>query len=532
MSDGWRTTFNGRRAPIWLAALVAALLGGAVMAGGASAGTYSVYSCEGPSGEVLGDEAWVPHLSNLAHFVSFSLGPQCSEYSVVAVSGLELLAGENAGLRFDAPVGTTISGYSVRRSASVVFAPDGDHPALSVGLRRTVNSVSSYSGECEAVESDCEIAPSGTQSAGLTASQLQLGVECAQTSAVCASGGFTTLRTRLFDSRVDLKDLTAPVVALTGGTLPGAGGAPALRTLDVWATDIGGGIRNVTLSVDGAPVASRDSGGSCSTPYTKAAPCPLISSQNFSLDLGSMSVGTHSAVVTAVDAAGNLGTLAPITFTVGGVDANGLPAGESPALTTLKPLISVRSTRKVSVAGVLRTSSGRAISGATLEVTATSVGAAAETSTRLGSVKTDADGAFAFKVKPNGALRITFTFRPSAGAQSIATASTTVRQKIALSARRSEAKLRRGAQLTVAGRLSGAGRAAAAVPVEIQVKNGRRWSRVALVQTDPRGSYKWRYRFKRVTRPTLFTFRAAVLAKPDWPWPGTASAPVQVLVRR
>ncbi|MGK2877779.1 MAG: carboxypeptidase-like regulatory domain-containing protein [Solirubrobacterales bacterium] len=522
---------SGQRVAVWLAALLAALVSGALMATSASAGTYSVYTCEGPSGENLPNEAWVPYLSNPAHIGPFSLGPECSEYSVIAASGLGLLAGESAGLRFNAPLGTTISGYSVRRSAGVVFAPSGAHPALSAGLRRTVNSVNTYWGECEAVTSDCSIAKSGTQSAGLNASSLQLGLECAQTSTDCASGGFTTLRTRLFDSRVDLKDLTAPVLALAGGTLLGASGLSGSHSLAVSATDVGGGVRKVALSVDGAPVSSADSGGSCRTPFTKVVPCPLSRSESFSLNLGSFSAGGHSAVVSATDAAGNVGTLAPIAFTVSGVAANGTPSVEFPTLATRKSMISVRSTRKVSVAGVLKTTTGRAIGGATLEVTATSIGAATETSTRLGSVRTGADGGFSFKVKPNGALRITFTFRPSSGAQTTASASTTVRQAIALSARRSKAQLRRGSTLTIAGRLSGAGRAAAAVPVEIDVKNGRRWSRVAAVQTGTSGSYKWQYRFKRVTRLTLFTFRAVVRKKQGWPWPSSASAPVQVLVR-
>ncbi|MBJ7353228.1 MAG: hypothetical protein JHC98_00225 [Thermoleophilaceae bacterium] len=510
------------------AVLAAACTVFAMAAASASAGTYSVYSCLGPNDEVVGNDAWVTQASVPGHANLFSLGTACNGFSVVASVGLAMVSGENAGVRFDAPAGTTILNYDIKRSAAVTFATSGSHPAISAGLRRTVASANTYWGECEAKKVDCAIAANGTQSSGINASSLQLGVECVEPSG-CPSGATPSLWARLYNSQVELRDLNAPVVALTGGTLPGAVALAGKFSLAVAASDVGGGVRTVALSVDGVVKSASDSGGSCSTPYTKTVPCPSAVSKNYEFNLGDYGSGRHTVVVYATDAAGNVGALAPINFTIGGVGANGTPAVEVPALSTSKKLIAAKSAKKVAVRGVLRTSAGGAIGGATLEVYKSNL-FGPSTLIPIGTTRTKADGKFSFKVKPSGALRITFVFRPADGAQSTASASTTLRQALTLSARGSQRVLRRGASLTIAGRLAGAASAAGGAPVEIEVRNGKRWSAIEVVTAGRSGAYKWQHRFTRVTRPTLFSFRAIVRAKQGWPWPSKASPVVQALV--
>ncbi|MGH2960131.1 MAG: hypothetical protein ACRDKE_11050 [Solirubrobacterales bacterium] len=529
MTETQRIAVPWLRIPAFFAALLAALLACATLTSSASAANYSVYSCAGPSGETLPNNAWASRLSVPSHSAAFSFGGACTDLTVLTAPGTTLAVGEDAGYAFDAPAGTTISGYSIRRSVGIIYPTSGTKPALSSGLRRTVDGAETYWGECEAVTSDCTFNFRGTQSAGLSASGLQVGVECAVSSGSCAGTGINILRARLIDSRVDIADNNAPTLTLSGGTLPGASGWD-VHSLGVVASDVGGGVKSLSLAIDGQAVTTLNSAGSCTQPYTARIPCPASVPTSFSVDLAKYAIGAHSAVISATDAAGNVATLAPAKFTVGGVSANGTPAVEYPALTTRKAVISVKSSKKVAVSGILRTTTGRAIGGATLEVSAASLGGAASASKVIGSVKTGADGGFTYKAKPNGALRITFTFRPASGAIGTAAASTTLRQAIALSARRSQARLRRGSSLTISGRLTGAGRAAAGTPVEIQVKNGKRWSTIDTVTAGKSGNYKWKYRFKRVTRPTLFTFRASVPSKPGWPWSSKTSTSVRVLV--
>jgi len=438
-----------------------------------------------------------------------------------------MAAGEEAGFAFSAPAGTKISGYQIRRSVSVTYAGSA-RPTLNAGLQRTTSGTDTYWGECEAVTTNCSIATSGTQSVGLSASGLQLGVECAQSATSCAGSGIGTLRASLLDARVDITDDSAPAITVTGGTLPGASGVAGARTLAAEILDIGGGVKSHWLEIDGARKEFAISGGSCSSAvFRHPIPCPQDRALSYTIDLADYPAGTHAAVIFALDAAGNVGASAPVVFTVpgvAGVGANGSPIPPSAIISVRKGFVDGKAGRAVVVRGALKDSSGAAIAGATLTVTASSIGVSGAATKPLGSTRTAKDGSFAFKVRPKGARRITFSYRSAAFASAI------VRQRLSLSARRSRSVLRRGRSFTISGRLNGTAGAASGAPVEIQVLNGKKWVKVAEVRARKSGSYKWKYRFKRVTRPTLFRFRAIVRSKPGWPWPSRSSKRVKVLV--
>lgn len=438
-----------------------------------------------------------------------------------------MAAGEEAGFAFSAPPGTKISGYLIRRSVNVTYAGSA-RPALNAGLQRTTSGTDTYWGECAAVTTNCSIAASGTQSVGISASGLQLGVECAQGVTSCAGSGIGTLRASLIDARVDITDDSAPAVTVTGGTLSGASGVAGAHTLAAEILDIGGGVKSYWLEIDGVRKAIAISGGSCSvTAFRHPIPCPQDRAAGYTIDLADYAAGTHTAVIYALDAAGNVGTSAPVVFTVPGVPgiaANAAPAPPGAIVSVRKNLLNGKAGRAVVVRGALKSSSGAAIAGATLTVTASSIGVSGAATKPLGSTRTAKDGSFAFKVRPKGARRITFSYR------SVAFASAIVRQRLSLSARRSRAVLRRGRSLTISGRLKGTAGAASGAPVEIQVLNGKKWVKVAEVRARKSGRYKWKYRFKRVTRPTLFRFRAIVRSKPGWPWRSRSSKRLKVLV--
>jgi hypothetical protein len=470
--------------------------------------------------------AWNPRRSVSTPSSAFTFGTTCPDLSVVVAPGTTMAAGEEAGYAFAAPAGTKISGYLIRRSVNVTYAGSA-RPTLSAGLQRTSSGADTYWGECEAVTANCSIAPSGTQSVGISASALQLGIECAQSGSSCTGSGIGTFRASLIDARVDITDNSAPTIAITGGTLPGASGVTGEHALAVELADVGGGIKSYWLSIDGVIKSTANSGGSCGVVFLHPVPCPQDRSSSYTIDLADYAAGTHTAVVSAIDAAGNVGTSAPVSFTVPGVaavDASGAPNLTGAIVSMRKGLIDGKAGRAVLVRGVLKSSSGAAIAGETLTVTASSLGVSGAATKPLGSAKTSKDGSFSFKVRPNGARRITFAFRGTAFA------STVVRQQLSLTARRSRAVLSRGKTFAISGRLSGTAGAASGAPVEIQVLNGKKWAKVAEVRASKSGTYKWKYRFKRVTRPTIFTFRAIVRSKPGWPWANKSSKSLKVLV--
>lgn len=501
-----------------------------MLAGTASAGTYSVYSCTGPSGESLPNYSWSERRSTPANIAVFSLDSTCPSLAVTAV-GTILGPGENAGFAFDAPDGTTISGYYVRRSISITYLSVGSKPAMSAGLRRTVGGSDTYWGECETVVSSCVVANSGTQSAGLSASSLQLGVQCAQSSS-CSNLGVSLAQSKMSSARVDLTDNVAPKLSLTGGTLPGAVGASGTRDLDVAITDVGGGIKSYWIAIDGVKGAVTNLGGSCAGVYTQRVPCPQSQQASFSVNLAKYGAGPHTAIVSAADAGGNVASLAPVVFNYSGpvFTSNGTPSVTTPVVRTRAKTIEGRGGKAVSLRGSVKTSTGSPVAGALLDVTATSIGGAASGTVSLGTTKTGSKGTFKFRVKPKGARVIKFAFRPASSSEATASASTLLRQRLSLSAKRSKARLVRGQRLTISGRLSGAAASAAGAPVEIYVRNGRRWQKVAVVSASRSGRYAWKHRFTRVTRPTLFTFRAVVRADANWPWKSRVSRNVKVLV--
>ena len=138
MSDPRQSAMTCRRVAPWLATLLAAVFTCAMFSSSAAAGTYSVYSCVGPSGESLPNNAWTARRSVTTPSSAFTFGTSCPNLSVVVALGTTLAAGEEAGYAFTAPQGTKISGYQIRRSVSVAYL-GLDRPARSAGLQRTTS---------------------------------------------------------------------------------------------------------------------------------------------------------------------------------------------------------------------------------------------------------------------------------------------------------------------------------------------------------------------------------------------------------
>ncbi len=188
--------------------------------------------------------------------------------------------------------------------------------------------------------------------------------------------------------------------------------------------------------------------------------------------------------------------------------------------------------KAVVIRGQVRTKDNSPVSGAVLDVSAINVGGQVSSVDSLGTTTTTSSGAFAFRVKPKGARRVVFSYRPASSFEAAASASVLVRQKLKLVVRRSKARLVRGQSLTLSGKLSGAAAAAAGARVQIEVLNGRKWQAVGSVTASRSGAFAWKHRFTRVTRPTLFTFRAVVRPTGEWPWSSKASSRIKVLVTR
>lgn len=527
------------------AVLIVCALG---LAGATSAGaaTYSVYACVGPSDEPLPNSSWLTSVNTPSQTLSFSFGSNCGDLSVAADPTDLFNFDDGAEYVFDAPSGTTISGYAINRGASITFPPaTGGQTQLSAGIQETAGATTTEF-DCVAVTSDCEVAPSIVFKEGLALDKLSVGVRCAAESGNCEAGSFTKLSSQLVYARVDVEDATAPVINAVGGALPGSGLPAGFHGLNVTATDVGGGVRMINLAIDGNFTQASGAGGSCGQPYTLRAPCPSGLERTLNVNTAALTDGMHTAVLTATDAAGNASAPYSFSFVVtsggqnggggsgggGTPPSNGSPAVEQPTVKTEKSVISSKNGKNVLVEGTLVTAQGVPVAGALLDVTALDLGVFDAAPKSIGTTTTTAAGRFSFSVKPDGARRISVLFKPFPASLGTAVTSTIVREDLTLSVKRSKARIKPGGLLTLSGKLDGAGSAADETPVEIDALIGKRWRAVGVVEANSRGSYKWRYRFTRVQQPTRFTFRAIVRRNKTWPWPTEISKRVKVLVAR
>jgi hypothetical protein len=506
------------------------------------AATYSVYACAGPSSEALPNSSWLTSVDTPSQTLSFNFGANCGDLSVQAKPADAFVNDDGAEYVFDPPTGTTISGYSLNRSATVSYpAPNPTPSALSSGVFETTGSATTEF-DCVQVTANCNTPMSLVTRSGLALTRLSVGVQCKQVTGGCPVGSFTQLASRLADARVDINDPSAPVIASLGGTLPGSSGAAGAYTLDITATDVGGGVRSVMLSIDGAAPQSMNAGSSCGQPYTLRAPCPSGLVRSYDVNTASYAGGVHSASVTAVDAAGNVSAASTFNFTVasgglqpptnGTTPVNGSPAVEQPTAKMEKSLIASSTGKAVTVEGTLTTSAGAPISGAVLDVVSLDLGTFDASPKSIGTVTTTSTGRFSVRIKPDGAHRISVLFKPYPASIGTAVTSTIVREDLTLSLKRSKSRIKPGGSVTLSGTLGGSGSAADGTPVEIDAKIGGSWRAVGVVEANSRGAYKWKYKFTRVKQATRFTFRAIVRKNKTWPWPTETAKSVNVLVAR
>lgn len=511
----------------------------------ASAGTYSVYSCKGPAGEPLDAEGWVQRSVGLS-LGSFVFSGSCATTGLsVATSPTTNYSNNNSGsLVFEPPANTTIDDFEITRQLKVGFLPTGTGTYSAVVRER--QGLSTTTTGCVSRSTDCSYGipvPEAVSPNLLPADSIAVEVSC--NAATCVqSNGNVDVRATLVAARVDLLDTTAPEIEAVSGSLLAGPSGTGSRSLIVSTSDVGGGVRRVSISVDGATPEVHETGGSCAVPFSDPVPCPANLTSAFVVDTAQLAGGAHSVVVTVEDAGGETATSASIPFTVPDAGAgppigsdgqpltNGVPAVERPLLNLSQSRIESKSGGVVTVAGTLLAPDGTPISGASVSSTVIDLGTADGIESALPAVQTGADGSFSIAIAASGAKRVRFSFRPNPNAAETAFASVIVRQALKLSVKRSKARVKPRGTIVISGVLTGAGTATDGAPVEINALVGGRWRAVGVVETNSKGKYSWRYRFVSVRRATTFKFRALVRRSAAWPWSTEIGNTVSVRVAR
>lgn len=555
-ASGWLRRLARRSRWAALAAIV--FLGVPVPA--AEAGTYTVWSCRGPAGEPVSTAAW-------------SLGKADDSVGAVAfdddcAAGGELEVGlspttaippplqPRGTATFDLPPGARIAGYTLWRSIRVAPAFLFSGYEYQAAVREESSAGHTDRGCASTLLPplfNCSTAgnPADPLAAGNRVEPTELPLEGLQLWAGCVSSGCQAPPTapgaeiRLLGSRVVVEETIAPSAPRLAGSLAGPGPVTGTGTLAVESTDEGSGVAAMTLSIDGGPPQTAPSAAtdaSCREPYALARPCPREAARTFSVDTGALAEGAHTATGTVVDAAGNVTSFGPLHFSVArsaGQPAppartttppNGVPAVTRPVLRLRRTRVRHRPGRPALIRGRLLTASGKPVAGARLDVRVQGFGAGESRERTLRPVVTSRDGRFRLVLRGNGARRVSFSFAPTVGGRPTVTSRAVVRTRASLSLARSRPRLRRGGAVVLQGRLRGAGAAARGAVVELQAIVSGRWRAVATVRAARDGRYRWRYRFRHVTRDTIFSFRALVRRTPGWPWPTLRSRRVHVRV--
>jgi hypothetical protein len=344
-----------------------------------------------------------------------------------------------------------------------------------------------------------------------------------------------------------LLDQSAPTVSGVGGSLTTGGPKRGTESLSISASDQGGGVYRALVEVDGATIASPvldANGGRCAdavpgneTPYEfqHRVPCPAsVSGAEVAIDTTKLADGERTVRVRVEDAAGNLAAAwGPQAVTV----ANGASsAGTQPQPQTqggFRITLDRRSNRiahtsRPTFAGRLTDGAGRPVPGGRIEVSSRRTTVSLY---RLSTVvTTDAQGRFRTTIPTGPSRQLRFAYRPTTtDPEPAATATVSLKVSGRISLRLSHRRLRNGKTLVYRGRLTGMG--AGRRIVQVRALAGRRWLYVCVTRTDRRGRFTCRHRFRTITRPVTFTFRAVVPRQAGYPYEPAWSPARRVSVR-
>lgn len=336
------------------------------------------------------------------------------------------------------------------------------------------------------------------------------------------------------------------VGALSGSALSGA----VLRghqTLGAEAADVGGGLTNLSVLVNGL-VAAPAVSGPCATAQVSnrstygtvaysPTPCPPKLKGDWTLDTAAYPFhdGANTVAVCASDFAtlGNPSTTCSPAQTVT-VD-NSCTESEVPGGSQIAAGFAQTNTETVTVGygaaaevdGSLRDGAGDPVAGATICVKAQTLESGLPQAP-VAAVKTDAEGRFAYAVPAGPDREVMLGYRHD---------SFQIARQVRYFAHTEPSlevdppKLRNGGHIHLWGTLPGPAAEGRVVILQANVKGSRRWITFRRATTDGTGRFKSGYRFRSTSRRTIYRFRAIVPRQDHYPYVEGHSKPVHVVVR-
>ncbi len=316
-----------RRLLITIAVLLALAAAAAAHPPTVLANTFTVHSCQTPSGTWTGMDGWTSAGSGAVQGEDYGVATSCTDESThlkLEFGGTQLPVGPGKWVRwtFEPPASLTIRSLELIRSIWLGW------PVVPSTYGRPYVYDAWHDGDVPENQLEFHFPPWNDDTAGVNFPSelieddvrwrsLSVRLRCWDLMGDHNCAPFPASVT-IPRAEIGLADVVAPTATPTGGALAGATPVRGAAALAFHATDQGGGVYRVALAVDGDEVARHvvdDQAGTCGDvepanddPYEFGAPqpCPLAADGTVQLDTATLEDGRHHVVVTVEDAAGNV----------------------------------------------------------------------------------------------------------------------------------------------------------------------------------------------------------------------------------
>ena len=345
---------------------------------------------------------------------------------------------------------------------------------------------------------------------------------------------------QLRGAEMTLNDEVRPTGAVVGGTLLSVGHQSGIRDVRYEGSDPQSGLTKVEAWIGDVLAVTRDLSAGCT--YTDFTPCRSTDTGTLLVDTRRVEDGSYPLTLRLYDAAGNMQT-------IGGqmIDVSNTPSA-TPALAmavaptkthparlsarfagSSRTTLSVAYGKRVVVRGRLSTSAPSSLANARIVVYERSARAGSR-EVATGSVRTRADGTFAYALArygPSRTLRV--AYRPENAAQaSVATRTLRIRVRAASTLRASL----RGTLVRFHGRVLSRPVPKGGKRVTLQGRApGFAWSTFSAARTDAVGRFSGRYRLS-VRRPGIkLEIRVVLPTERTYPYLSFRGRPITLRVR-
>ena len=362
--------------------MIAATIAFAITASSASADTYTVFSCKGPTGVANAAAGWLAQPPATGEGGAVNSCAASGPLSAV-LNAAQPTGNASASWRFEAPANTRIVRFAAHRRTTGVGAPGTRLPndvqyILQTDHLTLESCVVSDTSPCTSDLTD----PIDKQ--GIDAAYVLFRVLCTNAGAFCSR----PLRADFDTMQIGLKDGAAPTVS--GVRVIDSGDTSGILTVGFNAADNGGGVYRAVISIDGKALATQPLGGGDCTdanptdadPYEflSPVPCPgAVSGAVVKVNYRTLAAGPHSVTISVEDAAGNtISVLGPVEFPrLNAANAPSTPQAINRLLHAKlkmyfakgrKTRFASRYGERVVTRGILRDSRGKPIRGARIDV--------------------------------------------------------------------------------------------------------------------------------------------------------------------